>query len=361
MVKKARASAQGLERVEERRRKLGWTKYDQQWREKAGVSESTLKRFWKPEEMTIDTFIKICKALEIDWKTITTESDRSDRFVVGETIYDRYKILELRTDKEHCKIYLAEDLHLDLSSLHLDLSDSPQVPKCLITQLSHHSSHKKQELLEREARTLHQLRQHTQIPQLYAYFQNDEKESYLMKEYIEGNPLEEQIIEGQPWSEAEVIHFLSEMLEILSFVQKRNVIHRNINPNHIIRRNSDKSLVLGHFSEISYYVDENYRDPSLLYLTRLQDSLLYIAPEQTFGLPMFSSDLYSLGKIAIQMLTGKKLSNIKIAYDTANIDWHNGIQNELKEFIDKIVEYNPKERYPSAESALKEFEQTFTK
>ncbi|MDJ0509732.1 MAG: protein kinase [Crocosphaera sp.] len=356
MVEKARASAQGLERVEERLRKLGWTKYDQQWRKKAGVSESTLKRFWKPEDVKRDTFIKICEALEVDWKTIIAESNQSEGLVVGQTICDRYKILKLRSNKKHCRTYLAEDLQLDLS-------DSQKFPKCLITQLSHNSSEKAQELLEREARTLHQVRQHTQIPQLYAYFKNN-KDSYLIKEYIEGNPLEEEIIEGQPWSETDVINFLSEMLEILSFVHKRKVIHRKINLKNILRRESDQKLVLVHFREITYddhSISSVY--PSLLDGTTSQYSPWFIAPEQGMGLPESSSDLYSLGRIAIQMLTGKPLDKIRIEYETANIRWHDSlnINCQLIEFIDTMVKFNPQERHESTTTALKEFKQAFIK
>lgn len=346
MAQTVRASAHGLETVEERRRTLGWKKYDKQWQNKAGVSESTLKRFWKPEDLKIDTFTKICEALGFDWKTIA----ESGSLVMGQKICDRYKILELRSDHEHRKIYLGEDLGL------------PDLPLCLVTQLSHHSSDKEKELLEREARTLHQVRQHTQIPQLYAYFRNDEQESYLIKEYIEGNPLEEEIIEGQPWSEAEVFNFLDEMLGILSFVHKKKVIHRKINPNNIIRRKSDQNLVLAHFGDITYESSKGYRIPTFSSVSELSQHL-FIPPEQGIGLPEFCSDLYSVGRIAIQMLTGKSLNKIKIEYATGNIDWHHDLDLNpmLVKFLDKMVEYNYDKRYSPAETAWKELKQIVIK
>ena len=353
MRKTVRASTHGLQTVEERRKIQGWKKYDEQWQTKAGVSESTLKRFWKSEDLKIDTFTKICEALGFHWETIA----ESGSLVMGQIICDRYKILELRSDQKHRKIYLGEDLGL------------PYSPLCLVTQLSHHSSDKEQELLEkekelldREARTLHQVRQHTQIPQLYAYFKNDEQESYLIKEYIEGNPLEEEIFEGQPWSEAEVFNFLDEMLRILSFVHKRKVIHRKINPSNIIRRKSDKSLVLVHFGDITYESSKGYQTPTLSSVSQLSKHL-FIPPEQGIGSPKCCSDIYSLGRIAIQMLTGKSLDNIKIEYATGNIDWHDDldINPMLVKFLDKMVEYNYTDRYTPGETAWKELKQIVIK
>ena len=131
MRKTVRASTHGLQTVEERRKIQGWKKYDEQWQTKAGVSESTLKRFWKSEDLKIDTFTKICEALGFHWETIA----ESGSLVMGQIICDRYKILELRSDQKHRKIYLGEDLGL------------PYSPLCLVTQLSHHSSDKEQESL----------------------------------------------------------------------------------------------------------------------------------------------------------------------------------------------------------------------
>jgi len=52
--------------IDKQRLLKGWNKYDKEWRKKAGVSESTLKRFWRRKSISVVCFASICKAIEID-------------------------------------------------------------------------------------------------------------------------------------------------------------------------------------------------------------------------------------------------------------------------------------------------------
>ncbi len=67
MAVSLKASNQGLQVVDEARRKRGWTKASVKWREAAQVAPASLKRFWLGRPINKETFVAICKALEIDW------------------------------------------------------------------------------------------------------------------------------------------------------------------------------------------------------------------------------------------------------------------------------------------------------
>ena len=70
MSRSLKASAEGLRLVERVRKKKAWNKYARVWCDTARVSETTLKRFHKPEAIDKENFINICEAIEVDYKDI---------------------------------------------------------------------------------------------------------------------------------------------------------------------------------------------------------------------------------------------------------------------------------------------------
>jgi len=91
-----------------------------------------------------------------------------------------------------------------------------------------------------EAEILEKLGRHAQIPQLLAYFEEDE-EFYLV-EFIKGHCLKNELIIGKHFPDFTVV--LKDILGILAFIHKQGVIHRDIKPGNIIRREQDGRAVL---------------------------------------------------------------------------------------------------------------------
>lgn len=92
MAATLRASEAGLQKVDLARRKKGWNKSQQEWWQLAASSESTLKRFWKRDPISAETFKDICKTVGIDdWEAIADfslaepnqEPDQSHGFLFG--------------------------------------------------------------------------------------------------------------------------------------------------------------------------------------------------------------------------------------------------------------------------------------
>jgi serine/threonine-protein kinase len=203
-------------------------------------------------------------------------------------------------------------------------------------------------LFEKEGKTLYELGQnHDQIPKLYAYFEQN-RQLYLVQEFIDGHDLSQEITSGKRWSETEVILFLKEILEVLAFVHQRNVIHRDIKPSNIMRRKCDGKLIL-----IDFGLVKSVNASGAVSSTIPIGTHGYAPSEQARGRPRFSSDIYAVGMTAIQALTG--IPPHRLPEDkNAEVIWrdYTQVSDRLAGFLSKMVCYHPKDRYESAAEAL---------
>jgi serine/threonine-protein kinase len=249
----------------------------------------------------------------------------------------RYRIREHLVSTEYSNTYLAEDENL------------PDRPLCLVKRLKSQSERTSQ-LFEREARVLYRLGQHDRIPELLARFEEDGY-FYLVSQFIEGQPLYQELIEYQPWEEHQVIALLKDILEVLVFVHKQDVIHRDVHPQNLIRRTSDGKIVLIDFGAVKEInTSQNSTGQTRSRGGTQQD---YIPPEQAHGNPKFCSDIYAVGIIGIQALTGKQPKQLKVD-NLGNLIWQKNatVTPEFASVLDQMVLYAFPERYPSATEAL---------
>jgi len=80
----------------------------------------------------------------------------------------------------------------------------------------------------------------------------------------------------------------------------------------------------------------------------------YMAPEQQNGTPLLCSDIYAVGIVAIQALTGLHPARLPVDYNTGNIVWRNNAQvsQTFADILDKMVCFSFPNRYQSAAEAL---------
>jgi serine/threonine protein kinase/regulator of sirC expression with transglutaminase-like and TPR domain len=260
----------------------------------------------------------------------------------------RYKIVSQLGEGGFGQTFLAQDLHL------------PGQPTCVVKQLKPQVSDAEslqtaRRLFDTEAKVLYQLGSHDQIPRLLAHFE-DNQEFYLAQELVEGGPLSEELVSGEPWSEARVIALLQDMLYVLAFVHQQHVIHRDIKPSNLMRRSWDGRIVLIDFGAVKQ-VTTQMANPKAgrTNLTISIGTQGYMPKEQLGGNPRFSSDVYAVGIIGIQALTGLHPRFLPEDPQTGEIQWHEQAKHASPEFIavlDKMVRYDFRARYVTAANAL---------
>ncbi|MDD1417424.1 serine/threonine protein kinase, partial [Dolichospermum sp. ST_con] len=162
--------------------------------------------------------------------------------MIGKLLDHRYQVIRVLATGGFGQTYIAQDTR------------RPGNPICVVKHLKPANSDSNifvtaKRLFNSEAETLEKLSNHDQIPRLLAYF-DENKEFFLVQEFIDGHTLNEELIPGQPWSETQVMQMLLEILSILEFVHQEGVIHRDIKPDNIIRRAADYKLVLVDFGAV---------------------------------------------------------------------------------------------------------------
>jgi serine/threonine-protein kinase len=266
--------------------------------------------------------------------------------MIGKLLDHRYQVIRILATGGFGQTYIAQDTR------------RPGHPICVVKHLKPANSDSNifvtaKRLFNSEAETLEKLSNHDQIPRLLAYF-DENKEFFLVQEFIDGHTLNEELIPGQPWSETQVMQMLLEILSILEFVHQEGVIHRDIKPDNIIRRAADYKLVLVDFGAV-----KQLRSP-LVAVGGQQTATVaigtpgYMPTEQGQGKPRPNSDIYALGIIAIQALTGVPASQLQEDPDTGEMNWQHliPINPELVAILTKMVRYHFKERYQTATEAL---------
>ena len=190
---------------------------------------------------------------------------------------------------------------------------------------------------------------HPQIPAVVARFEED-GHRYLVREYIEGELLSQELTLEVTWDQTQVFDFLMDLIGILCFVHTFNYIHQDINPYNIIRRNDDSRFNLIGFSAVKDLgnIDQCL---SLNYSINCNSSS-YIPYEQEHNSPQFNSDIYAVGAIAIQALTGK--FPIDRDPDSYEFQWPEKVKIDarLVKIIDRMVRPDYRNRYQSGFEVL---------
>lgn len=235
----------------------------------------------------------------------------------------------------------------------------PSKPRCVVKQFrpedrGTRNLHKAAALFVREAQRLEELGKHPQIPDLLAYFEQDDLQ-YLIQEYIDGPNLAEELAESGAFDEKQIRQLLQDLLPVLEFVHARQVIHRDIKPENIICRSSDGRFVL-----VDFGASKLATGTALAQTGTVIGSAGYVAPEQALGKAVFGSDLYSLGVTCIHLLT--QIPPFEL-FDSSEGTWvwedylvERDLSPSLRRILNKLLENGTSRRYPSAAAVLRDLQ-----
>ncbi|TVP55261.1 MAG: serine/threonine protein kinase [Nodularia sp. (in: Bacteria)] len=269
--------------------------------------------------------------------------------MIGQVLQARYQIIQSLGAGVFGHTYIALD------------RDCPENSKCVIKNLISNSFPPSYLDTLRlcflcETATLHHLGSHPQIPKLITCFEENEQ-SYLVQEFIEGHSLSEELPINQywrcVWSEIEVVELLEDVLGILKFVHSQGVIHCDIKPENLIRRTVDNKLVLIDFGSI--HSASLGLDGQLPIDEIPLNSLGYIPPEQFIGQTQPNSDIYALGMLAIQALTGRDPLQLPVDPETNEYIWRTpdiSVNDYLAVILSQMICYDSQDRFQSADEVL---------
>lgn len=276
-----------------------------------------------------------------------------DNNLVGQTIQGRYYVVRQLGRGGVGVTFLAKDQQC---------FDS----QCVVKQLQPKTSNPQtiaiaRRLFNREAEIMNSLGHCDRIPRLLAYFEQNH-EFFLVQELIEGHDLSQEILPGKPWSEAKTLTLLQDVLEVLLIVQQHSVIHRDLKPSNLMRRSQDNKIILIDFGSVKQVSTQIIDTGGQVKQTVAVGTKSYMPMEQMMGRPGFYSDIYALGVIAIQALTGINPREFTID-DDGEIIWRNKLNRQVHyqprflDLLDRMVRHRHQERYSSARVVLSDLKQ----
>ena len=122
---------------------------------------------------------------------------------------------------------------------------------------------------------------------------------YIAMEYVPGRTLKQLVTEEGPLDPVRAIDLVCEILKAVRFAHRRGVIHRDLKPHNVIVDESDHAKVTD-FGIARAGASDMTETGSIL------GTAQYLSPEQAQGLAVSpSSDLYSVGVILYELLTGR--------------------------------------------------------
>lgn len=259
----------------------------------------------------------------------------------GYLLGERYRIIDTLGEGGMANVYLAEDIILQrkvaVKILRLDLQNEPQT----------------QARFQREALATSEL-SHPNIVSVLDVG-TDHGLPYMVMEYVDGPDLKDYIRENSPLDLREVIQIMDQILSAVALAHKHNVIHRDLKPQNILM---DKR---GNIKIADFGIAVALNQSSITQTNSVMGSVHYMSPEQTRGgLVTKQSDIYSLGIILYELITGTVPFNgdtpVSIALKHAQEPIPSirkkdrSVPQALENVVLKATAKDPRDRYPSAQA-----------
>ncbi|MEG2351071.1 MAG: Stk1 family PASTA domain-containing Ser/Thr kinase [Bacilli bacterium] len=232
----------------------------------------------------------------------------------GQKINDRYEILKLIGEGGMANVYLAQDTILDrkvaVKVLRGDLSGDEKFVR----------------RFQREALSASSLN-HPNIVEMHDVGEDDGN-FYIVMEYIEGKTLKQLIKKRGVLSIPEVMDIMLQLLDALAVAHDSYIIHRDIKPQNIMIKES------GLVKITDFGIAMALNSAELTQTNSVMGSVHYLPPEQASGKgSTIKSDIYSLGILMFEMLTGKMPFKGDSAVEIA--------LKHMREPLPSVAKYNP--------------------
>ena len=242
----------------------------------------------------------------------------------------RYRILGKIGEGASGEVWRAHDMLLDMDvaikALRADLaSDSESI-----------------QAMKAEARIAMEL-SHSNLVRLYNLLQSGGR-TYLVMEYIEGASLESLLRRYGALDPELAIGVVASCAAGLNYAHRHHVLHRDLKPSNLLFTGDDKLKIIDFGVAALLGPADDSSD-------ELAGTPQYMSPEQLRGEPLGpASDMYSLGILAYQMLTGRTPDDSP--FDPSHPEDYRrgplvGVSPEVRAVLERATAADPADRYPS--------------
>ncbi|MFC5401858.1 Stk1 family PASTA domain-containing Ser/Thr kinase [Cohnella soli] len=267
--------------------------------------------------------------------------------MIGHTLSGRYELLARVGGGGMALVYKAKDL----------LLNRYVAVKVLRQQFTHDDDFVKR--FRREAQAAASL-SHPNIVSIYDVGQVEDTH-YIVMEFIDGSNLNEIIRERAPLQPTEAVRIASQICDALEHAHHNQIIHRDIKPHNILIGNNGRVKVT------DFGIARAVTSSTITQTGSVIGSVHYFSPEHAKGVATGEkSDIYSLGIVLYQMMTGRlpflgespisvALKHLQEPFEQPRkVNPH--IPQSLENVILRAMRKNPQERYQSAKEMLDDLE-----
>ena len=265
----------------------------------------------------------------------------------GDVLGGRYEILQMLGEGGMGAVYKARDRELDrfvaLKLIRPELAANPSIL----------ARFKQELLLSREVT-------HRNVIRIYDLGDADGVK-FITMEFVEGQDLRSLIQEKKKFPPEEAVELMQQVCRALEAAHTLGIIHRDLKPQNIMRDQTGRILVM------DFGLARMVEGDGMTQTGALVGTMEYMSPEQALGKDLDQrSDLYSMGLILYELLTGKMpfkaesavASLIKRNQEQATpvSDHDQTIPRALSNIVAKCLERDPALRYQTAGEFLQDLE-----
>ncbi|WP_394185536.1 Stk1 family PASTA domain-containing Ser/Thr kinase [Metabacillus halosaccharovorans] len=270
--------------------------------------------------------------------------------LIGKRISGRYKILEVVGGGGMANVYLARDMILErevaMKVLRFDFSNDDEFIK----------------RFRREAQSATSLA-HPNIVSIYDVGEEDGI-YYIVMEYVEGQTLKQYIQQFAPVHPRKAVSIMVQIASAIQHAHDNQIIHRDIKPHNILIDHH------GNVKVTDFGIAMALSATTITQTNSVLGSVHYLSPEQARGgLANKKSDIYSIGIVFFELLTGRLPfdgeSAISIALKHLQSEtpspkrWNPDIPQSIENIIIKSTAKDPFHRYDNVEELENDLETAF--
>ncbi|MFC4320228.1 Stk1 family PASTA domain-containing Ser/Thr kinase [Litchfieldia salsa] len=271
--------------------------------------------------------------------------------LIGRRLSGRYKILEVIGGGGMANVYLARDVILErdvaIKILRLDFSND-------------------EELIKRFRREAHSATSLAH-PNVVSIFDVGEENDiyYIVMEYVPGKTLKQYIQKYAPLDSKEALEIIQQLTSAIAHAHNNHIVHRDIKPQNILVDND------GTVKVTDFGIAVALSSTTITQTNSVLGSVHYLSPEQARGgMATNKSDIYSLGIVLFELLTGRVPfdgeSAVSIALKHLQSEtpspkrWNPSIPQSVENIILKATAKDPFHRYGTVEEMEEDIRTAFS-